>query len=182
MTASALRAGRLSNDTRFNLWRTVRAGNRSQSAGAKETSRARECAMDYRAAAMGIVNHGRAHSTRARGVMILVIPCHQVASPNHRRSAWHRRSAVKRIGAMSQRHRRSGRSGATLAPSLSKLENGALIVLFKFAAAAWMDTLRALITLVVSGFESPAMTFTDPEGAALSERPAGIKHCPQRLN
>lgn len=139
MTASALRAGRLSNDTHFDLWRTARADNCCQSASAEEPRRARECAI-HSAAAMGIVNHGRAHSTRARGVMILVIPCHQVASPNHRRSAWHRRSAVKRIGAMSQRHRRSGRSGATLAPSLSKLENGALIVLFSFAAAAWMDT------------------------------------------
>ena len=65
MTASALRAGRLSNDCDFDLWRTACAGNRSQSASAEKTSRARECAMGHRAAAMGItVRPHRDISTR----------------------------------------------------------------------------------------------------------------------
>ena len=65
MTASALRAGRLSNDTHFDLLRTACAGNFRQSASAEETSRARECAMDYRAARVEItVRPHRDISTR----------------------------------------------------------------------------------------------------------------------
>ncbi len=65
MTASALRAGRLSNDTDSDLWRAARAGNRSQSASAEKTSRARECAMGYCAARVEItVRPHRDISTR----------------------------------------------------------------------------------------------------------------------
>ena len=53
MTASALQR-RSTMDTHFDLWRTVCAGNRSQSASAKKLSRAPECAMDHYAAAMEI--------------------------------------------------------------------------------------------------------------------------------